>query len=139
MGREQGFSKRAPRVDLRRPAVLIDSDGRESDVIILDVSSGGFRLEVGESPRIGEFVTLRVEHREEFPAQIRWALGEQAGGVFLTSTGSEAWERGESAMAEDRGEERRKGERRNDAERRREDRLEGDGPQPDRRQGDRRG
>lgn len=97
MGREQGFNKRAPRVDLRRPAVMIDSDGRETDVIILDVSSGGFRLEVPEAPRIGEFITLRVEHREEFPAQIRWALGNEAGGVFLTPAGAEDWDDGSKA------------------------------------------
>jgi hypothetical protein len=86
--------KRAPRIDLRRPAVLVDSDGSECSVVILDVSSGGFRLEVSEAPRIGEFVTLRVEHGEEFPAQIRWALGDQAGGVFLTTAGYGQWEGG---------------------------------------------
>lgn len=94
MGSAGGFSKRAPRIDLRRPAVMIDSDGRESDVTILDVSSGGFRLEVSEAPRIGEFVILRVEHGEELPAQIRWALGSEAGGVFLTTAGYENWEGG---------------------------------------------
>ena len=91
MGRDQGISKRAPRVDLRRSAMLIDSDGNEHNVIILDVSSGGFRLEVSETPRIGEFVALRVEHGEEYPAQIRWALGTEAGGVFLTSVSSDIW------------------------------------------------
>ena len=91
MGREQGFSKRAARVDLRRPAVMVDSDGRQTGVIILDVSSGGFRLEVTESPRIGEFVTLRVEHQAEFEAQIRWALGNEAGGVFLAAVNTEDW------------------------------------------------
>jgi hypothetical protein len=85
MRREPGQSKRAPRVDLRRPAVLIDSDGRETDVTILDVSSGGFRLEALDAPRIGDFVTLRVERDHQFPAQIRWALGIEAGGVFLES------------------------------------------------------
>ena len=75
--------KRAPRIDVRRAAVLISSDGGETGVLILDISSGGFRLKVEETPKIGEFVTLRVEHGEEFPAQIRWALGSEAGGVFL--------------------------------------------------------
>lgn len=91
MGREQGFIKRGPRVDLRRPAVLVDSAGDEFGVIILDVSSGGFRLEVTESPRIAEFMTLRVERGAEFPAQIRWALGDQAGGVFLAPVNFEDW------------------------------------------------
>jgi hypothetical protein len=70
-------------VDVRRSVTLINSDGVESSATILDVSSGGFRLEVTETPRIGEHVTLRVERGEQFPAQIRWALGSEAGGVFL--------------------------------------------------------
>ena len=128
MGRDQGISKRAPRIDLRRPAIMVDSDGREHPVTILDVSSGGFRLEVSESPRIGEFVTLRVEHGEEFPTQIRWALGTEAGGVFLTSVGSDIL-----AAEGEADEDRRKSERREIAERRKYDRL-----KPDRREGDRR-
>jgi hypothetical protein len=85
MARLPGFLKRAPRIDMRRPAVLINSDGVETDVTVLDVSSGGFRLELPEPPRIGEFVWLRVEHCEEYPGQIRWVLGNEAGGVFLTA------------------------------------------------------
>ncbi|HEX8842452.1 MAG TPA: PilZ domain-containing protein [Sphingomicrobium sp.] len=142
MGRQQGFTKRAPRVDIRRPAVMIDSDGRESDVVILDVSSGGFRLQLPESPRIGEFVTLRVERGEEYPTQIRWALGDEAGGVFLTSASYERWEDGRGkAVAEDRSEsgDRREGEDRRKGDRREDQRLDRDGVQRDRRGGDRRG
>lgn len=128
MVRERGISKRAPRIDLRRPAVLIDSDGSEQNVIILDVSSGGFRLEVTEPPRIGEFVTLRVERGEEFDSQIRWSLGNEAGGVFLSAVGSDFY--GSEGAA---GEERRTGERRNSPDRRKRPR-----PGPDRRGGDRR-
>lgn len=128
MVREQGISKRAPRVDLRRPAVLIDSDGREQQVTILDVSSGGFRLEVTEAPRIGEFVTLRVERGEEFSAQVRWALGNEAGGVFLTAVGPDICDPAGPA-----GEDRRAGERRETPERRNEPR-----PGAARREGDRR-
>jgi hypothetical protein len=84
IARAPGFNKRAPRVDFRRSAKLVDSDGVEHDVTILDVSSGGFRLEVSDCPRIGEFVTIRVERGLSFDAQIRWALGNEAGGVFLT-------------------------------------------------------
>lgn len=84
MRRSPDFAKRAPRIDVRRAAVLINSDGVAADVSILDISSGGFRLETEEHPRIGEFVTLRVEHGEALLAQIRWVLGREAGGVFLT-------------------------------------------------------
>ena len=128
MGREHGISKRAPRIDLRRPAVMVDSDGREQDVTILDVSSGGFRLEAADSPRIGEFVALRVERGEEFQAQIRWALGNEAGGVFLTAVGSDMFDSDDLP-----GEERRKGERRGTPDRRQQPR-----PEADRRKGDRR-
>jgi hypothetical protein len=111
------FSKRAPRIDLRRPAVMVNSDGVEWDVIILDVSSGGFRLEVSECPRIGELITLRVEHREEFPAQIRWVLGNEAGGSFVGAADAhDRAEQGESEMATDKSD--RAAERRSEADRR---------------------
>ena len=91
MARIPGFQKRAPRIDLRRPAILINSDGAETEATILDVSSGGFRLEVSELPRIGEHVKLRVDRGDEYPAQIRWALGNEAGGVFLTQVNYDDW------------------------------------------------
>jgi hypothetical protein len=46
--------------------MMVNSDGVESPATILDISSGGFRLEVSETPRIGEHVTLRVERGEQF-------------------------------------------------------------------------
>jgi hypothetical protein len=67
---------------------LINSDGVETDVLILDISSGGFRLQLEDPVRIGEIVTLRVEHAQEFAAQIRWALGTEAGGAFLAADDS---------------------------------------------------
>jgi PilZ domain len=91
MARVRDFNKRAPRIDIRRRAVLVNSDGGEAGVVILDVSSGGFRLKVEELPRIGEMVTLRVDKSEDYPAQIRWALGDEAGGVFLTSVNYSDW------------------------------------------------
>lgn len=91
MARTPGMIKRAPRVGLRREAVLINSEGVEAPVMITDVSSGGFRLEVSEMPRIGEHVRLRVDKHDDFPAQIRWALGCEAGGVFLDPIDWEQW------------------------------------------------
>lgn len=92
MARTRGFNKRAPRIDVHQPATLINSDGVRSEVIVLDVSSGGFRLKVSDFlVRIGEFVTLKVDRSEEFPAQIRWALGEEAGGVFLEPVAYDRW------------------------------------------------
>lgn len=91
MVRIPGLIKRAPRVDLRRPAVLIDSDGTETAVVVLDISSGGFRLEVAQAPPVGSTVKLRVERGHEFPAQIRWANETEAGGVFLSPADYAEW------------------------------------------------
>ena len=91
MARTPGYIKRAPRVGLHRPAILVHEDGSETSATIVDVSSGGFRLEVSRMPRIGEFVSLRVDRGDEFPAQIRWALGSEAGGVFLAPVDHVEW------------------------------------------------
>src|SRR4051794_2512397 len=153
MSRVHGYNKRAPRVDLRHPAVMVDSDGSAADVTILDVSSGGFRLQLSESPRIGEFVTLHVGRDEHYDAQIRWALGDEAGGVFLTAMGFDEWQ--ESKMGANQsgdgdrrtGDDRRQDERREDGDRREAagtsagagDKRKVDRRASDRRKGDRRG
>ena len=59
------------------------SDGSEHAVKITDVSAGGFHLRSEAMLPIGEHVFLRVPRYGNFPAQIRWALGGDAGGVFL--------------------------------------------------------
>jgi 16S rRNA U1498 N3-methylase RsmE len=83
MIRIPGFIKRSPRVDLRRSVTLTNSDGTQFSAVILDLSGDGCRLEVSETPRIGERVTLRDDRGREFAAQIRWALGNEAGAAFL--------------------------------------------------------
>jgi hypothetical protein len=83
MARVPGFIKRAPRIDFGRMAVLIDSAGSESDVKVLDISSAGIKLEVSKAPRIGAVVTLRMDGSPSMRAQVRWAVGNQAGGIFL--------------------------------------------------------
>ncbi len=78
-------SDRAPRIDLRRAATLINSDGATVAVVILDLWRGGFRVEACEDLRIGEQVTLLTERGDRFSAEIRWTLGNEAGGMFLDS------------------------------------------------------
>ena len=58
-------------------------DGVEHQVTITDVSSGGFHLSTDETIPIGSRVFLRVARYGDFPAQIRWSFGCEAGGVFL--------------------------------------------------------
>jgi hypothetical protein len=83
VGRIPGQVPRRHRIEVAHDATLVLSDGTEHRVTITDVSSGGFRLQTGETMPIGEHVFLRVPRYGDFPAQIRWALGKDAGGVFL--------------------------------------------------------
>ena len=83
MGRIPGQVPRRHRIAVTHDATLVLADGSEQSVTITDVSSGGFRLQTGQTVPIGEHVFLRVPRYGDFPAQIRWALGTDAGGVFL--------------------------------------------------------
>jgi len=87
MVRTPGESKREPRVDVRKPALVVNSDGVQINVVILDISSNGFRIEVDDQLRIGEFVSLQVDDGL-VSAQIRWVLGKEAGGTFLSPVDS---------------------------------------------------
>ena len=83
MSRTPGHIARTPRVSVAHEATLVMSDGSEQPVTITDVSSGGFHLRSQETLPIGARVFLRVPRYGDFPAQIRWALGSDAGGEFL--------------------------------------------------------
>lgn len=84
MRRGSNTVQREKRIDVRLPATLIDSDGIAFSVTVLDLSSGGFRVEIsGDQLRVGEHVVFRVSRLSDMPAEIRWILGREAGGVFL--------------------------------------------------------
>ena len=74
---------RDPRVAMHCAAVLVESDGCELDVIVTDVSRDGFRLESRSELEVGAEVLLRVARLAPVRAIIRWARGQEAGGVFL--------------------------------------------------------
>ena len=76
-------NQRSARVQTSLAAVLVDSDGGELPVKVIDLSSGGFRLRTTEPLIAGEEVRLRVERYGDFPAQIQWVEGHEAGGRFL--------------------------------------------------------
>jgi hypothetical protein len=76
-------SSRAPRVSTEIPALLIDADGVEIAVVIIDLSGGGFRLRTEEALVAGEAVQLRVRPGDPIPAEIQWASRSEAGGRFL--------------------------------------------------------
>jgi hypothetical protein len=82
MARAPGETKRTTRIDVESAAVLIDSEGVEMAVTMLDLSAGGCRLKTDGTPLIGEHVRLRVGRVGEYPAQVRWAIGDEAGLQF---------------------------------------------------------
>lgn len=81
--REPGFIKRAPRIDTNYQTSLTDSDGGKITVVVTDISRDGCRLETDGTLTIGEKVEIEVPRYGTYPAQIRWALGQEAGAVFL--------------------------------------------------------
>lgn len=76
------------RIDFRRRAVLTDSDGAVFEVGILDVSSAGFRLQTSAPLRVGEKITLNVDRSPSVAGEIRWILGNEAGGIFIDAAPS---------------------------------------------------
>lgn len=76
---------RSTRIDVNFDAVLVTSDDHEIAVTVKDLSREGFRIELTDEVLVGERVRLRVRRNEEIPAEIKWALGSEAGGVFLDS------------------------------------------------------
>jgi hypothetical protein len=81
--REPGHIKRAARVDTRIDTFLTDSDGNRIPVVVIDISRDGCRMETSAMLRISEKVQIEVPKYGTFAAQIRWALGNEAGAIFL--------------------------------------------------------
>ena len=81
--RPPGQIKREPRIDTQFEAVMVDADGGEHIVTVMDLSKSGFRIECDETFRIGEMVQLRTTKYGDYPAQIRWSLGRETGALFL--------------------------------------------------------
>jgi hypothetical protein len=74
---------RARRIDVSYEGVLVASDGHEIPIVVKDLSREGFRVELHDEVLVGELVRLRVGRGGDLHAEIRWALGTEAGGVFL--------------------------------------------------------
>ena len=79
-GRE--FEPRAARIDVDYDA-LVRLDWGAVEAQILNVSNQGFRLRSRIELEPGEQVTLEVPKLEPVRGMIRWACGDECGGVFL--------------------------------------------------------
>ncbi|WP_037500876.1 PilZ domain-containing protein [Sphingomonas jaspsi] len=81
--RTPGHVKRAPRIDANIGADVTDSEGHRLPVTIVDISKDGCRMETDGTLIIGEFVEIHLDDGTVHRAQIRWALGDEAGASFL--------------------------------------------------------
>ena len=81
--REPGFIKRAPRVDTHIRGTVEDSDGTTIAVVVTDISREGCRMEIDGMLTIGETIEIQIDRYGSYPAKVRWALGNEAGAVFL--------------------------------------------------------
>ncbi|HET7816709.1 MAG TPA: PilZ domain-containing protein [Sphingomicrobium sp.] len=79
----RGYKRRPARVEIHREAVLIEGDGCEVPVVIIDVSRDGFRLHSRDELELGEEVSLQVAKAAPVRARIQWTRGLEAGGTFL--------------------------------------------------------
>ena len=76
------YEPRPPRFGIHHPSTVVRPDGSEVPAVIINISQSGFRLKIAQTPLIGEKVMLRGD-LGDVPAQIRWALGDTAGGYFI--------------------------------------------------------
>lgn len=80
-----GYRQRPARIEIHRAAVLIEEDGCQIPVVILDVSRDGFRLHSRDELEIGGEVSLLMAKAAPVRARIQWTRGFEAGGTFLDS------------------------------------------------------
>ena len=81
-------SRRPKRIDVKLPALLTTADGHAFEVTVCDLSAEGFRLELDDELRVGEQVSLQVGRGPPSRAEIKWALGREAGARFLEDRAS---------------------------------------------------
>jgi hypothetical protein len=77
-----GYEPRAFRIGIDHSAVLVRANGAESPVTITNVSQSGFCMKAEDVPGAGERIIFRGE-AGDVPAEVRWASGGDAGGVYL--------------------------------------------------------
>lgn len=78
-----GLRGRERRITVSFDATLIEPDGCRVPVVVLDVSSSGFRITSNSELVVGEEVHLHLPRSEPVRAEICWARGQEAGGIFL--------------------------------------------------------
>ena len=79
----RGFRGTERRIAVAFEATVIEADGCEVPVSILDVSGSGFRISASAEFSAGDEVRLRLGRTAPVRAAICWTCGPEAGGIFL--------------------------------------------------------
>ena len=79
----KGFRGLERRIAVSFEATVVEADGCEIPVSILDISGSGFRISTNAEFASGDEVSLRLGRSEAVRASICWAHGGEAGGIFI--------------------------------------------------------
>ncbi|HEX6218775.1 MAG TPA: PilZ domain-containing protein [Sphingomicrobium sp.] len=80
--REPGWTPRNDRRPVDLAAFVHRGEGEPLPAIVKDLTEQGCRLTAEETLRIGERVKIEIPRLGFLDAQIRWALGGEAGVLF---------------------------------------------------------
>ena len=76
-------NRAGPRIGTEIFTTLRLSDGSETEVVLTNMSSGGFRFKHDRDLVPGDRVELRTGKSDYAPAEIIWSIDGEAGGEFL--------------------------------------------------------
>lgn len=85
---EQGDNRAGPRIGTEVFTTLRLPDGSETEVVLTNMSSGGFRFKHERNLLPGDRVELRTGKSDYAPAEIVWSVDGEAGGEFLEPPGA---------------------------------------------------
>jgi hypothetical protein len=82
--REPGWTPRNDRRQVDLAALVHRGTGEPLAAIVRDLTEQGCRLSAAETLRIGERIQIEIPRLGFLSAQVRWALGDEAGALFNT-------------------------------------------------------
>ena len=85
---EEGDNRAGPRIGTEVYTTLRTADGSEIEVVLVNMSSGGFRFRHDRNLVPGDRIELRTGKSDYAPAEIIWSLDGEAGGEFLEPPGT---------------------------------------------------
>lgn len=83
-----GNGRKAERRMINMAAALREEGARTSQIIVLDISPGGFRAEVGDDIHEGSEVWLKLPNFEAKRSRVIWRKGREAGCEFESPLGA---------------------------------------------------